>query len=92
MLGLTRLERNSLNRKYENKILDCRRVGLAQLVRFLVVELTHLGLNPIFDMRVAFMANYYFSERRRPHRERDTIDDRFRKSQDQADSVFQICS
>jgi hypothetical protein len=29
-------------------------VGLAQLVRFLVVELTHLGSNSRFDMGVAF--------------------------------------
>jgi hypothetical protein len=39
------------------------RVGLAQLVRFLVVELTHPGLNPRFDMSVAFTANYSFSGR-----------------------------
>jgi hypothetical protein len=37
------------------------KVGLAQLVRFIVVELTHLGLNPIFDMSVIFIANYSFS-------------------------------
>jgi hypothetical protein len=36
------------------------RVGLAQLVRFLVVELTHSGLNHKFDMNVIFMANYFF--------------------------------
>jgi hypothetical protein len=36
-------------------------VGLAQLVRFLVVELTHPGSNPKFDMCVAFTANYSFS-------------------------------
>jgi hypothetical protein len=39
------------------------RVDLAQLVRFLVVELTHPGLNPRFDMGVAFTANYSFSGR-----------------------------
>jgi hypothetical protein len=39
------------------------RVNLAQLVRFLVVELTHPGLNPIFDMSVTFTANYSFSRR-----------------------------
>jgi hypothetical protein len=33
-------------------------VGLAQLVRFLVVELTHPGSNHKFDMCVAFTANY----------------------------------
>jgi hypothetical protein len=40
-----------------------RRVGLAQLVRFLVVELTHPGSNPRIDMSVAFTANYSFSGR-----------------------------
>jgi hypothetical protein len=39
------------------------RVGLAQLVRFLVLELTHPGLNPRCDMSVAFMANYSFTRR-----------------------------
>jgi hypothetical protein len=47
------------------KYVQNRRVDLAQLVRFLVVELTHPGSNPIFDMGVAFMANYSFSGRRR---------------------------
>jgi hypothetical protein len=41
-------------------------VGLAQLVRFLVVELIHPGSNHRFDMNVAFTANYFFSGRRRP--------------------------
>ncbi len=36
------------------------RVGLAQLVRFLVVKLTYSGLNSIFDMSVIFTANYFF--------------------------------
>jgi hypothetical protein len=40
-------------------------VGLAQLVRLLVVKLTYSGLNPRFDMSVVFMANYSFSRRRR---------------------------
>jgi hypothetical protein len=30
-------------------------VGSAQLVRFLVVELKHSGLNPIFNMSVVFI-------------------------------------
>jgi hypothetical protein len=30
------------------------------------VELTHPGLNPIFDMSVIFTANYSFSGRRHP--------------------------
>jgi hypothetical protein len=41
------------------------RVDLAQLVRFLVVELTHIDLNFKFDMSVIFTANYFFSSRRR---------------------------
>jgi hypothetical protein len=40
------------------------RVGLAQLVRFLVVELTHTCSNPIFDMCIVFTTNYSFSWRR----------------------------
>jgi hypothetical protein len=36
-------------------------VGLAQLVRFLVVELTHPGSNTRFDMGIVFTANYSFS-------------------------------
>jgi hypothetical protein len=45
------------------------RVGIAQLVRFLVVEQTHPGPNPRFSMDVAFMTNYSFSGKRRPHRQ-----------------------
>jgi hypothetical protein len=37
------------------------RVSLAQLVRFLVVELIHPVLNSRFDMSVIFTANYSFS-------------------------------
>jgi hypothetical protein len=39
------------------------RVGLAQLVRLLVVELTHSVLNLRFDMYLVFTVNYSFSER-----------------------------
>jgi hypothetical protein len=39
------------------------------LVIFLVMKLIHLGLNLRFDMGVVFMSNYFFSERRRPHRQ-----------------------
>jgi hypothetical protein len=63
-------------------------VGLAQLIRFLVVELTHLDSNPIFDMCVAFMANYFFSRRRRTRQQRCVLDDRLHESQDQAGLVF----
>jgi hypothetical protein len=41
-------------------------VGLARLVRFLVIELTHLDLNSRFDMDVVFTVNYFFSGIRRP--------------------------
>jgi hypothetical protein len=48
--------------RFGNKIL----VGcLAQLVRFLVVELIHSGSNLIFDMSVVFLTNYSFSGRQR---------------------------
>jgi hypothetical protein len=39
------------------------RVGLAELVRFLVVELIHPDSNFRFDMSVIFMTNYSFSGR-----------------------------
>jgi hypothetical protein len=45
-----------------------------------VVELIHPGSNPRFDMRVAFTANYSFSGRRHPRRQRDAFDDRLRES------------
>jgi hypothetical protein len=35
------------------------RVALTQLVRFLVVELTHTDSNSRFDISVAFTANYF---------------------------------
>jgi hypothetical protein len=46
-------------------------VGLAQLVRFLVVKLIYSGSNLRFDMCIIFTANYFFNERRRPCRQRD---------------------
>jgi hypothetical protein len=67
-------------------------VDLAQLARFLVVELTHPGSNVRFDMSVTFTTNYSFSGRRRPRRQRCVFGDRLRKSQDQAGSVFRMCS
>jgi hypothetical protein len=38
-------------------------VDLAQLIRFLVVELIHSGLNLRFDIVIVFIANYFFIER-----------------------------
>jgi hypothetical protein len=37
----------------------CCRVGLAQLIRFLVVKLIHSDLNHKFDIVVAFIINYF---------------------------------
>jgi hypothetical protein len=42
-------------------------VSLAQLVRFLVIKLTHLDSNHKFDIGVTFVTNYSFSGRRYPH-------------------------
>jgi hypothetical protein len=36
-------------------------VGLTQLIRLLMVKLTHSYSNLIFDMSVAFTTNYFFS-------------------------------
>jgi hypothetical protein len=38
------------------------------------------------------MTNYFFSEMRRLHQQRDALGDRFRDSQNQTDSVFQMWS
>jgi hypothetical protein len=51
---------------YYSKYSVCCRVGLAQLVRFLVVELIHPDSNPIFDVGVVFKTNYFFNRRRHP--------------------------
>jgi hypothetical protein len=40
-----------------------RKVGLAQLVKFLVIKLIYSGLNLRFNIGVIFTANYFFSER-----------------------------
>jgi hypothetical protein len=45
-----------------------------------VVELNYLYLNLRFDMCVIFMANYFFSRRRRFHQQQDTLGDRLRES------------
>jgi hypothetical protein len=44
------------------------KVCLVQLVRFLIVKQIYLDLNFKFDINVVFMANYFFSGRRRPRR------------------------
>jgi hypothetical protein len=63
-------------------------VGLGQLVRFLVVKLIHHNSNSRFDIGVAFTANYSFSRRRGPNRQRDALSNRLRESQNQVGSVF----
>jgi hypothetical protein len=65
-------------------------VGLAQLIRFLVVELTHSDSKSTFDICVIFMANYSFNGRRCFHRQQCALSDRFRKSQDQVGSVLML--
>jgi hypothetical protein len=44
-----------------HQLMSFCRVSLVQLVRFLVVKLTHLDLNYRFDMSVVFTTNYSFS-------------------------------
>jgi hypothetical protein len=56
------------------------RVGLAQLISFLVVEVTHPSSNLRFDMDAIFTVNYSFSERRRLHRQRCDLSDRLHES------------
>jgi hypothetical protein len=41
--------------------LQTNKTGLAQLVRFSVMELTHSDLNLRFNISVTFMTNYSFS-------------------------------
>jgi hypothetical protein len=80
------------HRKVSSEYEMCCGVGLAKLVRFLVMEVTQLGLNPKFDMCVIFMANYSYSGRRRPRRQWGVLSDRLYESKDQIGSVFQMCS
>jgi hypothetical protein len=68
------------------------RLNLAQLVRFLVVKLTHLGSNFIFGMSIVFTPNYSLDGRRHYCRQRDALGDRFCESKDQVEPVFQIYS
>jgi hypothetical protein len=56
------VERSDWIRIQSKFCLFCR-VALAQLVRFLVVELTHSDSNPGFDMSITFTTNYSFSGR-----------------------------
>jgi hypothetical protein len=65
---------------YSSNSKNKNRYGLVQLVRFLMVKLIQLILNPRFNMSVAFMANHSFSERRRPRQQRDILNNQFFKS------------
>jgi hypothetical protein len=71
---------------------SCASDEQAQLVRFIVLELIQPDLNIRFNMCVIFMTNYSFSMKRCLRRQRDAFGDRLCESQDQADSVFRICS
>jgi hypothetical protein len=51
------------------------RVDLVQLVRFLVVKLTHSDLNSRFNMSIIFTVNYSFSVRRRLYQQRGALND-----------------
>jgi hypothetical protein len=53
---------SSSPQRKEKQITGRSRVRLAQLIRFLVVELIHPVLNHRFDMSVVFTINYSFSE------------------------------
>jgi hypothetical protein len=48
---------------YGHKLFSFRGVDLVQLVRFLVVKLTHTCSNSRFDMNIVFMTNYSFNGR-----------------------------
>jgi hypothetical protein len=63
---VSRKEPDLVNSKCMGRRLDTvssGRVALVQLVRFLVVKLTHPASNSRFDMIVVFTANYSFSGR-----------------------------
>jgi hypothetical protein len=46
-----------------DKDLSIVRVGLDQLIRFIMLKLTHPGSNSRFDICVVFTTNYFFSRR-----------------------------
>jgi hypothetical protein len=54
-----------------------------------VVELTHSGLNPRFDMSVAFTANYFFSGIRRSVDSETLLLTDFMNLKIKVDSIFQ---
>jgi hypothetical protein len=54
---------NILRVTHNTRSMGARRVGLAQLIRFLVVKLNYLSLYTRFDMSVIFTVNYSFGGR-----------------------------
>jgi hypothetical protein len=54
------------------------------------MKLRHSGLNPRFDMSIAFMVDYFFDGRRRHRRQRDALSDRLNKSQDEFKALLMI--
>jgi hypothetical protein len=58
------------------------------MVRFLVVEPTHPGSNPRFDMGVAYLRLIILSVVGDIPVNSETLVDRLRESQDQVDPVF----
>jgi hypothetical protein len=62
------------------------------MVSFLVVELTHPGLNHRFDIDVAYLWLIILSVVGDVSVDSGTLFDRLCESQDQDDSVFQRCS
>ena len=62
------------------------------MVRFLVVEPTHPGSNPRFDVGVAYLRLIILSVVGDVPVDSEALFDRLRESQDQAGPVFQRCS
>jgi hypothetical protein len=52
------------------------------LWKFVGVELIHPDLNPIFDINIIFIVNYFFSGRRCLRRQQGALSDRLCESQD----------
>jgi hypothetical protein len=61
------------------------------MVRFLVVEPTHPGSNPRFDMCVAYLCLIILSVVDNVSVDSETLFDRLRESQDPAGPVFRMC-
>jgi hypothetical protein len=62
------------------------------MVKFFVVELTHSGSNPRFDVGVIYLWLIILSVLGDVPVDSETLLDRLRESQYQVSSVFQMCS